>query len=101
MKKMICALVCIALVHSAQAQMTTPRLRVAVMDLTGTALKMQTAQSPNAAGGTTSQTTVSIPPPAEFARSLTEALTTQLAATGKFVVLERAALAQVQQEQEL
>lgn len=101
MKRMMHALVCIGLAHAAQAQMVTPRLRVAVMDLTGTALKMQTAQAPNANGGVTSQTTVSIPPPAEFARSLTEALTTSLAGTGKFVVLERAALAQVQQEQDL
>ena len=80
-------------------QMVTPRLRVAVMDLTGSALKMQMAQAPSASGGVTTQTTISIPPPAEFARALTEALTTSLAATGKFIVLERAALQQVQQEQ--
>jgi curli biogenesis system outer membrane secretion channel CsgG len=71
------------------------------MDLTGSALKMQSAQAPNASGGVTTQTTISIPPPAEFARSLTEALTTSLAATGKFIVLERVALQQVQQEQDL
>ena len=82
-------------------QMVTPRLRVAVMDLTGSALKMQMAQAPSASGGVTTQTTISIPPPAEFARALTEALTTSLAATGKFIVLERAALQQVQQEQDL
>jgi curli biogenesis system outer membrane secretion channel CsgG len=70
------------------------------MDLTGTALKMQNVQS-SSPGGQTSQTTISIPPPAEFARSLTEALTTSLVATGKFIVLERLALAQVQQEQDL
>jgi curli biogenesis system outer membrane secretion channel CsgG len=70
------------------------------MDLSGSALKMQTAQAPNPQGGVTTQTTISIPPPAEFARALTEALTTSLAATGKFVVLERVALAQVQQEQD-
>ena len=83
------------------SQMVTPRMRVAVMDLTGSALKMQTAQGPNAQGGSTVQTTIAIPPPAEFARSLTEALTTSLSATGKFVVLERLALQQVQQEQDL
>ena len=82
-------------------QMVTPRMRVAVMDLTGSALKMQMAQAPNASGGMTTQTTISIPPPAEFARSLTEALTTSLAATGKFIVLERVALQQVQTEQDL
>lgn len=82
------------------APLVTPRLRVAVMDLNGTALKMQTAQAPTPSGGMTSQTTISIPPPSEFARSLTEALTTSLAATGKFIVLERVALQQVQTEQD-
>jgi len=95
------AVMCIAMAHVAGAQMVAPPLRVAVMDLSGTALKMQTAQMPNSSGGVTTQTTVSIPAPAEFARSLTEALTTSLAATGRFIVLERAALAQVQQEQDL
>jgi curli biogenesis system outer membrane secretion channel CsgG len=76
-------------------------MRVAVMDLTGSALRMQTAQAPTSSGGMTTQTTISIPPPVEFARSLTEALTTTLVATGKFVVLERLALTQVQQEQDL
>lgn len=105
--KLLRVLVCIAMstagVAHAQtnsAQSITPRMRVAVMDLTGTALKMQMAQAPNASGGSTTQTTISIPPPAEFARSLTEALTTTLVATGKFVVLERLALNQVQQEQD-
>ena len=92
------AMLCIAVfiawdISTAQApQMVTPRMRVAVMDLTGSALKMQTAQAPNASGGITTQTTISIPPPAEFARALTEALTTSLTATGKFIVLERVAL---------
>jgi len=93
MKRPIRALVCIMVsiaMHMSrapetEAQTATPRLRVAVMDLTGTALKMQTAQTPTAGGGVTSQTTIAIPPPAEFARSLTEALTTSLAATGKFI----------------
>jgi curli biogenesis system outer membrane secretion channel CsgG len=80
--------------------MVTPRLRVAVMDLTGTALKMQSAQMATSSGSM-SQTTIAIPPPAEFARSLTEALTTSLVATGKFIVLERLALQQVQGEQDL
>ena len=85
----------------------TPRLRVGVMDLSGSALKMQTSQmmapQPGMPGGMgpTTQTTISIPPPTEFARALTEALTTSLVATGRFIVLERQALAQVQQEQDL
>ena len=102
-----CSVLCVALLIAGdvtgaqQPQMVTPRMRVAVMDLTGTALKMQMAQAPTSSGGMTSQTTISIPPPAEFARSLTEALTTSLVATGKFIVLERLALNQVQQEQDL
>jgi curli biogenesis system outer membrane secretion channel CsgG len=88
----------------ATPELVTPRLRVAVMDLTGSALRMQTAQVTTAAPGgysQTTQTTIAIPPPAEFARSLTEALTTSLVATNRFIVLERLALAQVQQEQAL
>jgi curli biogenesis system outer membrane secretion channel CsgG len=85
--------------------LVTPRLRVAVMDLTGSALKMQQmTQVAQPVGGVvtqSTQTTIAIPPPAEFARSLTEALTTSLVATGRFIVLERLALAQVQQEQDL
>jgi curli biogenesis system outer membrane secretion channel CsgG len=99
--------------QSAPATLVTPRLRVGVMDLTGSALKMQTAQMAGAMGAPgmppgmpggvvqTSQTTIAIPPPTEFARALTEALTTSLVATGRFIVLERQALAQVQQEQDL
>jgi curli biogenesis system outer membrane secretion channel CsgG len=101
------ALLCVAVLISSEpsraqssSQMVTPRLRVAVMDLTGTALKMQSAQMATSSGSM-SQTTVAIPPPAEFARSLTEALTTSLVATGKFIVLERLALQQVQGEQDL
>lgn len=103
LRVLVCIAVSTAGIARAQtnsAQTITPRMRVAVMDLTGTALKMQMAQAPTPSGGSTTQTTISIPPPAEFARSLTEALTTTLVATGKFVVLERLALNQVQQEQD-
>ena len=85
---------------AAAPSLVTPRFRVAVMDLTGSALKMQTIQTA-APGGVATQTTISIPPPTEFARSLTEVLTTSLVATGQFIVLERLALTQVQQEQDL
>jgi curli biogenesis system outer membrane secretion channel CsgG len=91
----------------------TQKLRVAVMDLSGSALKMQstTTMMPGAQPGmqqpygqpATRQTTVTveIPPPAEFARGLTEALTTVLVRTGRFTVLERAAIQSVQQEQQI
>jgi curli biogenesis system outer membrane secretion channel CsgG len=97
----------------------TQRLRVAVMDLSGSALKMQSTTTMMPGGmppqqpgypqpgypgqPAVKQTTVSvaIPPPAEFARGLTEALTTVLVKTGRFVVLERAAMQAVQQEQQI
>ena len=111
---------------SGQATLGTPtqRLRVAVMDLSGSALKMQSTTTMTPGGGmpagppggypppngmgypaqpATRQTTVTvaIPPPAEFARGLTEALTTVLVKTGRFTVLERAAMQAVQQEQQI
>lgn len=87
------------------------KLRVGVLDLSGSALKMQTAQSgmsqpmpgmPGAVGGvSTTTTTIAIAPPAEFARGLTEMLGTVLLKTERFVVLERAAMQQIDQEQAL
>ncbi|MBK6304463.1 MAG: hypothetical protein IPF47_01605 [Gemmatimonadetes bacterium] len=78
-----------------------------MLDLSGAALKRQS--STMAVGGPQprygqpagQQTTVSIdiPPPAEFARGLTEMLTSILVKTGRFVVLERAAMQQIDQEQ--
>ncbi len=101
----------------AQQPLGTPtqKLRVAVMDLSGSALKMQSTTTMMPGGGqpgvpqqpygqpATKQTTVTIaiPPPAEFARGLTEALTTVLVKTGRFTVLERAAMQSVQQEQQI
>ncbi len=73
-----------------------PMMRLAVMDLAGSALKMQTATQ-----SSVTTTTVAIPPPADFARGLTEMLTTALTKTDRFVVLERAALDKVTAEQDL
>jgi curli biogenesis system outer membrane secretion channel CsgG len=73
-----------------------PMMRLAVMDLTGSALKMQTATQPSV-----STTTIAIPPPADFARGMTEMLTTALTKSERFVVLERAALDKVTAEQDL
>jgi curli biogenesis system outer membrane secretion channel CsgG len=77
------------------AAQTGPRLRVAVMDLSGTALSMQSATTPSS-----TTTTIAIPPPAEFARGLTEMMTTALVETGRFVVLERKAIEQAMSEQD-
>ncbi len=103
-------------VGMAQAQsQPTQRLRVAVMDLSGSALKMQTTtmgipgqpmpppqyQQPYGQPqvGTQTTVTVAIPPPSEFARGLTEMLTSVLVRTNRFIVLERAAMQQIEQEQ--
>jgi curli biogenesis system outer membrane secretion channel CsgG len=81
----------------------TQKARVAVMDLSGSALKMQQATSGLGGGmpGMQQTTTIALPAPAEFARGLTEMLSTVLVKTGRFVVLERAAMQQLDQEQAL
>lgn len=109
---------CLTIPDAAAAQLPdgpAQRLRVAVMDLSGSALKMQSTtmlmpgqpgmqQQPQPYGQPVAKqttVTVAIPPPTEFARGLTEALTTVLVRTGRFTVLERAAMQSVQQEQQI
>ena len=101
-----CLCVCAA---AAGAQSPAEKLRVAVVDLSGSALKMQATSVP--AGqpqppfgqqtGSQTTVTIAIPPPAEFARGLTEMLTSVLVKTGRVTVLERAAIQQVAAEQTL
>jgi curli biogenesis system outer membrane secretion channel CsgG len=57
--------------------------------------------APAPSGGGTLTTTIQIPPPADFAMALTEVLTTELAKSGKFIVLERKAIADIMAEQDL
>lgn len=95
----------------AQGPPSARKLRVAVMDLSGAVLKLQATQQPIAPApqyqpyppgqGQQTTVTIAIPPPAEFARGLTEMLTSVLVRTNRFVVLERAALAQIDHEQNL
>lgn len=73
-----------------------PRLRVAVMNLTEDAFTGTTEY-----GATSTTTTVAIPPPSGFALGLTEMLTTALVETGRFVVVERAEVDAVLEEQDL
>ncbi len=88
-------------------QPASQKLRIAVMDLSGSALKMQTSTTglasgvPGMPGGVQTTTSVAIPAPAEFARGLTEMLGTVLVKTGRVTVLERAAMQQLDQEQAL
>jgi len=86
----------------------TQKIRVAVADLSGTALKMQSTTAPfgqpqpgGAPTGSQTNTTVALPPPAEFARGLTEMLTSVLIKTGRVTVLERSAMQQLDAEQAL
>lgn len=89
-------------------QPASQKLRVAVMDLSGSALKMQMSTTglggggaPGMPGAVQTTTSVAIPAPAEFARGLTEMLGTVLVKTGRVSVLERAAMQQLDQEQAL
>jgi len=78
---------------------TGPRKRVSVMEVE---VKItSTSTEPTTSGGVVTTTTVSIPPPTDFGQGLTEMLTTALVASGRFVVLERKALADIQTEQNL
>jgi curli biogenesis system outer membrane secretion channel CsgG len=120
---------------STLAAWTGPKLRLAVMDLSGSALKTQgmpmapgmvPGMAPGMAPGVVppvpnivpaqpgvvpvpapmvaapvSTGTINIPAPADFARGLTEMLTTALTKTNRFVVLERVAMDKVQAEQVL
>jgi curli biogenesis system outer membrane secretion channel CsgG len=71
--------------------------RVAVMDMAMTA----TTLSQSSPGSLSITTTIQIPPPADFALGLTEILTTELAKTGRVIVLERKALQDITAEQDL
>lgn len=99
---------------AAQAPSSAPptqKIRVAVADLSGSALKMQSTTMPIMGGqpqpgygqptGSQTNTTIALPPPAEFARGLTEILTSVLIKTGRVTVLERAAMQQLDAEQAL
>ncbi|HWB40801.1 MAG TPA: CsgG/HfaB family protein [Gemmatimonadales bacterium] len=77
------------------------RLRLAVMELNGSALRIQQTQGPTPQGGVQTTQTVNLPQPPEFARTLTEILTTSLITTGRFVVLERQQMQAVLAEQDL
>jgi hypothetical protein len=97
-------LVASALPLSAQTIGVAPeagKLRLAVMELNGSALRMLQTQGQMPQGGVQTTQTVSLPPPPEFARTLTEMLTTTLVNTDRFVVLERQQLQALVAEQDL
>jgi len=96
MRKMIAALILIASPVMAAAPAGLKK-RVAVMDMS---MATTTMVQPTGGGGTFT-TTIQIPPPADFAMALTEILTTELAKSGRFIVLERKAMADIAAEHEL
>lgn len=73
----------------------SPKLRVAVLDLSEDAISTTTSYRPGSA-----TTELEIPPPEDFALGLTELLTTALVESGRLVVLERSKIAQVTEEQD-
>ena len=72
-----------------------PKLRVAVMDLRADAFTATREYDP-----TSTTSTIEIPPPEGFALGLSEMLTTALVETGRFVVVERAKLQEMLDEQD-
>jgi curli biogenesis system outer membrane secretion channel CsgG len=74
-----------------------PKKRLAVMDLEVKIIAMA-ATEPTTTGGIVSTTSVSIPPPSDFGSGLTEMLTTALVDSGRFIVLERKALEDIEAE---
>lgn len=92
--------------HAAHAQSIgvapeAGKLRLAVMELNGSALRIQQTQGQMQQGGVQTTQVVNMPPPPEFARTLTEMLTTTLIATGRFLVLERQQVQALVAEQDL
>ncbi len=81
---------------------TGPKKRLGVMDME---VKITTATAVQSApgGGVVATTTQStqIPPPTDFGTGLTEMLTTALIDSGRFILLERKSLIDVQAEQSL
>jgi curli biogenesis system outer membrane secretion channel CsgG len=79
------------------AQYTGPKKRLGIMDLDVKVMSM-TAVQPTMGGGMVQTNSVMIPPPSDFGTGLTEMLTTSLVDTGRFVCLERKAMADIDAE---
>lgn len=82
------------------ANYTGPKKRLAVMDMEIKVTATATAE-PTTTGGVVQTTSISIPPPTDFGTGLTEMLTTSLISSGRFIMFERKALADIQAEQSL
>lgn len=79
---------------------TGPKKRLGVMDLE-VKVTATTTTTPTTTGGTNTVQTISAPTNTDFGTGLTEMLTTALIDSGRFVVLERKAMQDIQTEQQL
>ncbi len=80
---------------------TGPKKRLGVMDMEVKITTSAATQPTQTGGTTTTTTTTQIPPPTDFGTGLTEMLTTALIDSGRFILLERKALTDIQAEQTL
>ncbi|HEY0803197.1 MAG TPA: CsgG/HfaB family protein [Steroidobacteraceae bacterium] len=94
--------------QEAMKQKSGPKMRLAVMDMGGSGLQSQSGYgAPGGYGGGSSfgmpgqMSQGMMPPPSNFARGMTEMITTELVKTNRFIVLERAAVDKVVNEQNL
>jgi curli biogenesis system outer membrane secretion channel CsgG len=81
--------------QSTRHDWTGPKMRIAVVNFSGTAFKEDVKKDRD-----TRTTTIALPPPADFAIGLTEMLTTELVKTGRFIVVERSNVKEVTGEQD-
>jgi len=77
-----------------------PKKRLGVMDME-VKVTATTTVEPTSTGGASSTTSISIAPPSDFGTGLAEMLTTALINSGRFIILERKALGDIQAEQAL
>lgn len=77
-----------------------PKKRIAVMSL-DVKISTNTLAPQQQQGGSNGSNTIDIPPPTDLGTGLTEMLTTALVHTHRFILLERAALQDIQAEQQL
>lgn len=82
------------------AKYTGPKKRLGIMDME-VKVTATSAVQPTTTGGVVQTTTINIPAPTDFGTGLTEMLTTSLVNTGRFICLERKAIADIQAEQTL
>lgn len=79
---------------------TGPKKRLGIMDME-VKVSSTTTMQPTSSGGMVQTNTIYIPPPVDFGTGLSEMLTTALINSNRFILLERKALSDIQNEQML